>query len=99
MILRIYFYHWANIIRIQKLFQIVFGKKVDKDINVIILEALKQDEGKKWDYINSNFKNHPNYEDIKRGFYQEYKKRNPDKQVTEKQSDVEPVADVSGENP
>ena len=81
------------------IFEYNTGKKEDKDINVIILEALKQDEGKKWDYINKNFKNHPNYEDIKRGFYQEYKKRNPDKQVTEKQSGEEPVADAGGENP
>jgi hypothetical protein len=53
------------------------GKKVDQDINVIILEALKKDSGAKWAYINDNFKNHPNFDDIKRGFVQEYNRRDP----------------------
>jgi hypothetical protein len=58
------------------------GKKEDGDINEIILEALRQDEGKKWFWINGLYKNHPNFEDIKRGFVQEYKRRNPDSKIS-----------------
>jgi hypothetical protein len=58
------------------------GKKVDQDINVIILEALKKDSGAKWAYINDNFSNHPNIKDIKRGFVQEYNRRDPIKQIS-----------------
>jgi hypothetical protein len=58
------------------------GKKDDGDINEIILEALRQDEGKKWFWINGLYKNHPNFEDIKRGFVQEYKRRNPDSKIS-----------------
>jgi len=58
------------------------NKNVDQDINVIILEALKKDRGAKWDYINTTFKNHPNYKDIQRGFVQEYNRRDPLKKIS-----------------
>ena len=58
------------------------SKKKDGDINEIILEALRQDSGAKWAYINDNFKNHPNFDDIKRGFIQEYNRRNPGSNVS-----------------
>ena len=68
------------------IFEYNTGSKVDKDINVIILKALDQEPGKKWSYINSNFSNHPNIDDIRRGFAQEHNRRekNPAKHITER---------------
>ena len=64
------------------IFNFQTGKKVDGDINEIILEALRQDKGQKWYWINGTYKNHPNIEDIKRGFVQEYKRRNPGSNIS-----------------
>jgi hypothetical protein len=58
------------------------SKKKDGDINQIILEALRQDDGKMWAWINKNYSNHPNFVDIKRGFVQEYKRRKPDSKIS-----------------
>lgn len=69
------------------------------DVNDIIFQALEMDEPAKLKFLQENYSGHPNYKDIIRGFYQEYNKRNPTKKITEKQSPVEPVADVDGENP
>jgi hypothetical protein len=76
------FYNDTNKTFPESIFEYQTGKKVDQDINVIILEALKKDSGAKWAYINDNFKNHPNFDDIKRGFVQEYNRRDPIKQIS-----------------
>ena len=64
------------------IFEYQTGKKVDQDINIRILEALKKNSGAKWAYINDNFLNHPNIKDIQRGFVQEYNRRDPIKQIS-----------------
>jgi hypothetical protein len=76
------FYNDTNKTFPESIFEYQTGKKVDQDINVIILEALKKYSGAKWAYINDNFKNHPNFDDIKRGFVQEYNRRDPIKQIS-----------------
>lgn len=46
------------------------------DPNKIIMDAFKEDKGKKWDYIN-RYDKHPNFDDIRRGFVQEHNRREP----------------------
>ena len=60
----------------------IYGGKDPGDINKIILEALRQDEGQKWYWINGLYKDHPNIKDIQRGFVQEYNRRDPLKQIS-----------------
>jgi hypothetical protein len=47
-----------------------------EDPNQIIMNAFKEKVGEKWKFITS-YKNHPNYEDIRRGFVQEHNRREP----------------------
>lgn len=61
----------------ESIFEYSTGKKVDKDINVIILEALKEDFDNEMVSYIEKFDSHPNYKDIKRGFVQEYNRRKP----------------------
>ena len=63
------------------IFEYQTGKK-EPNINEIILDALRQDSGKKWEWINKNYSNHNNIIDIQRGFVQEYNRRDPIKQIS-----------------
>jgi hypothetical protein len=70
------FYNDTNKTFPESIFEYQTGKK-EPDINEIILEALRQDSGKKWEWINKKYSNHNNIKDIQRGFVQEYNRRDP----------------------
>ena len=66
--------------------QNTFPEKISKllynqdylDPNKIIMDAFKEDKGQKWQFINK-YKDHPNFDDIRRGFVQEHNRREPNK--------------------
>jgi hypothetical protein len=60
-----------------------FGKSTPEiDVNQIILEVLDRKTNDKFQHLEAFYKNHPNYEDIKRGFIVEHNRRNPNNQIT-----------------
>jgi hypothetical protein len=60
-----------------------FGKSTPEiDVNQIILEVLDRKTNDKFQHLENLYKNHPNYEDIKRGFIVEHNRRNPNNQIT-----------------
>jgi hypothetical protein len=60
-----------------------FGKSTPEiDVNQIILEVLDRKTNDKFQHLEALYKNHPNYEDIKRGFIVEHNRRNPNNQIT-----------------
>lgn len=63
-----------------------FGKsEPDIDVNKIILEALSRESNDKFKWLEDTYGNgkHPNYDDIKRGFIQEYNRLHPGNQITQ----------------
>jgi hypothetical protein len=59
----------------------IYGDKDPGDVNEAIIDILNHDEGSKFDYYKTKYINHPNSEEIKQGFVQEYNRRNPDKPI------------------
>ncbi len=53
------------------------------DINKIIFEILNRITPDKFEFLNKNYSNHPKFKDIKRGFIEEFNKRNPGNKIVE----------------
>jgi hypothetical protein len=52
------------------------------DPNIAILEAFEKSAGEKWKYLKDKYSKYYNFEAMKRGFVQEYNRRNPKNQIS-----------------
>jgi hypothetical protein len=53
------------------------GDTTFMDPNIAILEALEKPTGEKWKYLKDKYSKYYNFEAMKRGFVQEYNRRDP----------------------